>query len=56
VFIAGVLAVVAAWMRHADRDAPAADRRADADRARISERADRLAHIRREGSEADSGR
>jgi putative copper resistance protein D len=56
VFIAGVLAVVAAWMRHADRDAPAADRRADADRARISERADRLARVRREGSEADSGR
>jgi putative copper resistance protein D len=56
VFIAGVLAVVAAWMRHAERDAPAADRRADADRARISERADHLARVRQEGSEADPGR
>jgi putative copper resistance protein D len=56
IFIASVLALVAAWMRHAERDAPAADRRADADRARISQRADRLASVRREGSEADSGR
>lgn len=43
IFIAAVLVIVAAWMRHADRDAPAADRRADADRARIRERADQLA-------------
>jgi putative membrane protein len=46
VLIAAVLAVVAAWMRHADRDAPAADRRADAERARIRDRADQLARGR----------
>ncbi len=56
VLIAAVLAVVAAWMRHADRDAPAADRRADAERARLSERADRLAWARSEGANADSTR
>ena len=43
VFILAVLAIVAAWMRHAERDAPAADRRADAQRVRIRELADQLA-------------
>lgn len=43
VFIAAVLLVVAAWMRHEDRDAPAAERRADAARAALRERADALA-------------
>lgn len=46
VFIGAVLAVVAAWMRHEERDAPAAERRADAQRAAISERADELARSR----------
>lgn len=45
-FIAAVLAVVAAWMRREERDAPAAERRADAQRAAISERADELARSR----------
>jgi putative copper resistance protein D len=45
-FICAVLAVVAAWMRHEERDAPAAERRADAQRAAISERADELARSR----------
>jgi putative membrane protein len=49
VLIGAVLAVVAAWMRHADRDAPAADRRADAERTRLRERADQLAQTRSEG-------
>jgi putative copper resistance protein D len=48
VFIGAVLAIVAAWMRHAARDAPAADRRADAERARLRERADVLARSREE--------
>jgi putative membrane protein len=43
VFIGAVLLVVAAWMRHEDRDAPAAERRADAARAALRERADALA-------------
>jgi cytochrome c oxidase assembly factor CtaG len=43
VFILGVLAVVAGWIRHEERDAPAAERRADVHRARLAERADRLA-------------
>jgi cytochrome c oxidase assembly factor CtaG len=46
VFIAAVLAVVAAWMRHEERDAPAAERRVQAQRAALSERADELARSR----------
>jgi cytochrome c oxidase assembly factor CtaG len=49
VFIVGILVVVAAWMRHEERDAPAAERRTAAARALISERADRLARAKREG-------
>jgi len=45
-FIAALLAIVAAWMRHDQRDAPAAERRADAQRARLRERADELARTR----------
>ena len=45
-FIGAVLAVVAAWMRHEERDAPAAERRAEAQRAAISERADELARTK----------
>lgn len=48
VFIAAILAVVAAWMRHEERDAPAADRRAAAKRVAINERADELARSRGE--------
>jgi putative copper resistance protein D len=56
VLIGAILAVVAAWMRHEERDAPAAERRADAGRARLRDRADQLARSRaagREGGDAD---
>jgi putative copper resistance protein D len=43
VFIGSILLLVAGWMRHEDRDAVAADRRADPARRAIRERADRLA-------------
>lgn len=46
VFIGAILAIVAAWMRHEERDAPAAERRAAARRAIINERADELARSR----------
>lgn len=45
-FIGAILGVVAAWMRHEQRDAPAAERRADVDRARLRDRADQLARTR----------
>jgi putative copper resistance protein D len=45
-FIAAILAVVAAWMRHEERDAPAAERRADVQRALVNKRADELARSR----------
>ncbi|MBI2780793.1 MAG: cytochrome c oxidase assembly protein [Chloroflexi bacterium] len=48
VLIPAILAVVAAWMRHEERDAPAAERRAEAQRAAIRERADELARSRRD--------
>jgi putative membrane protein len=48
VFILGILVVVAAWMRHEERDAPAAERRTAARRAVIDERADQLARAKRE--------
>lgn len=54
VLIGAILAVVAAWMRHEERDAPAAERRADADRARLRERADQLARARAAGTDADA--
>jgi putative copper resistance protein D len=50
VFIAAILAVVASWMRHEERDAPAAERRADAARAALSERADELARSKGRGA------
>jgi putative copper resistance protein D len=53
VFILAILGVVAAWMRHEERDAPAAERRADVGRALISERADQLARAKREGQRPD---
>jgi putative copper resistance protein D len=45
-FIGAILALVAAWMRHEQRDAPAAERRADVERARLRERADQLARAK----------
>jgi cytochrome c oxidase assembly factor CtaG len=54
VLIGAILAVVAAWMRHEERDAPAAERRADAARARLRERADQLARTRGPGGDADA--
>ena len=51
VFIVAVLAVVAAWMRHEERDAPAAERRANAQRAALSERADALARTKAGGTD-----
>ena len=56
VLIAAVLAVVAAWMRHEERDAPAAERRADVKRAAIRARADRLARAKLDGSERPEAR
>ena len=50
VLIVAILAVVAAWMRHEARDEPAAERRADAERARLRERAYELARARASGS------
>ena len=49
-FIGAVLGIVAAWMRHDQRDAPAAERRADVERARLRERADKLARTRAAGA------
>jgi len=54
-FIGAILAVVASWMRHEQRDAPAAERRADVERARLRERADRLAQVRADANQAGSG-
>ena len=45
-FIGALLLLVAAWMRHEERDAPAAERRADSERERLRERADQLARTR----------
>ena len=56
VLVGAILAVVAAWMRHEERDAPAAERRADADRARLRERADQLARARAPGGDGDAER
>lgn len=56
VLISAILFVVAAWMRHEERDAPAAERRADAERARLRERADQLARARAERGDSDGER
>ena len=47
--IGAILLIVAAWMRQEERDAPAAERRADAERAALAERAAELARARAEG-------
>jgi putative membrane protein len=49
VFIGAILLIVGAWMRHEERDAPAAERRADVQRAALAERAAELARRRAEG-------
>ena len=46
VFIGGILGIIAAWMRHEQRDEPAAERRFEAERIALAERADRLARSR----------
>lgn len=46
VFLGGILGIIAAWMRHEERDAPAAERRFEAERLALSERADRLARTK----------
>ena len=43
VLIGAIMLVIAGWMRHEEREAPAAERRADRERQRISDRADELA-------------
>ena len=55
VFIVAILLVVAAWMRNEERDTSAAERRADAQRAAIRERADRLASSREEAAPRPGG-
>jgi putative membrane protein len=47
--LGAILLLVGAWMRQEERDAPAAERRADAERAALAERADELAKARAEG-------
>jgi putative copper resistance protein D len=48
-FIGAILLLVAAWMRHEERGASAAERRADVQRAALAERADELARTRARG-------
>lgn len=55
-FIGAVLLLVAAWMRHEERAAPAAERRADAQRAALAERADELARARARAEGAEGRR
>jgi cytochrome c oxidase assembly factor CtaG len=50
VFIAGILGIIAAWMRHEQRDEPAAERRFEAERIALRERADRLARTKADRS------
>ena len=54
-FIGAILLLIGGWMRHEQRDAPAAERRADVDRARLRERADQLARVRAAASSAGAG-
>jgi putative membrane protein len=55
VFIGAILLVVAAWMRHEERDTSAAERRVDAQRVALRERADALEQARRGATQAGSG-
>ena len=55
VFIAAILLVVAAWMRHEERDTGAAERRADGQRAILRENADRLERARAAAAQSGSG-
>ena len=52
-FLVAIVAVVAAWMRHEERTAADADRRADAARAAIGGRAEALAERRRREGAGD---
>jgi len=54
-FIGAILGVIAGWMRHDQRDAPAAERRADVQRARLRDRADLLARTRAAASGGEGG-
>jgi putative membrane protein len=56
VFIGAVLLIVATWMRHEDQDAPAAERRVEAQRAALAERADALARSRTDGERTEAAR
>jgi putative membrane protein len=49
VFIGAILGIIAAWMRHEERDEPAAERRFEVERAALAERADRLARTKADG-------
>jgi hypothetical protein len=50
-FLAAILGLVVAWMRHEEREADRADKRADAARVAIREREARLAErVAREGA------
>ncbi len=55
VLIAGILTVVAVWMRDEERRTPAADRRADAQRAALRANELRLAGRRGEASQSPDG-
>jgi putative membrane protein len=55
VFIAAILLVVAAWMRHEERDSSAAERRVDGQREALRERADRLEQAKAGATQAGSG-
>ena len=55
VFIGALLVLISAWMRHDQREAPAAERRADLERARLSERADQLARAKAPGGRTQPG-
>ena len=54
-FLGAVFALIASWMRAEDRGTAAADRRTDAARAAIQERADRLAAARQAAGGVVSG-
>jgi cytochrome c oxidase assembly factor CtaG len=56
VFIGAILAVIAGWMRKESRDEPAAERRADVQRALLRTRADTLAARKLIEAQAPDGR
>ncbi|MEZ0240846.1 MAG: cytochrome c oxidase assembly protein [Chloroflexota bacterium] len=56
IFVTAILAVVGGWMRKDSRDAPAAERRADAQRELLRNRADSLAARKLVEAQAPDGR